>query len=200
MRGRFNNYMRGNTRNKYCHSKQWRSQSMEQKIANIDTYGCKMNPMNISGNIIMCSICQSMYHCSKKCPYWVEVSDENQEKVNLFSEGVYNCYINKFVGETLNHAVLDSGCSKTVCGVSWLNNYFDTLSVNDRIKIVDIKSDTKFKFGDCKTAEKIPVRISNMEGDILRDVIDNKLPLLLSKEAMKKADTKIDFAIKLFIF
>ena len=54
----------------------------------------------------------------------------------------------------MNHAVLDSGWSKTVCGVSWLNNYFDTLSVNDRIKIVDIKSDTKFKFGDCKTAEK----------------------------------------------
>ena len=38
----------------------------------------------------------------------------------------------------------------------------------------------------------MPVQIGNKEVDIYTDVINNELPLLLSKDAMKIADT-IDF-------
>ena len=52
---------------------------------------------------------------------------------------MHNCYINKFVGETLNHAVLDSGCTKTVCGASWLDSYIETLPECDRKKLFRAK-------------------------------------------------------------
>ena len=156
-----------------------------------------MNPVNSSGNIRKCSICQSIYHWFRDCPHKVD-DTSTQVKLSLFTDEVYNCYINKFVGETLNHAVLDSGCTKTVCGASWLDSYTETLSECYRKKIIRSKSETKYKFGDGKTVSSlksvsIPAQIGKREVSIKTDVIDNELPLLLSKEAMKKAQTKIDF-------
>ena len=60
----------------------------------------------------------------------------------LFTDEVHNCYINEFVGETLNHAVLDIGCTKTVCGASWLDSYIKTLSECDQKKVVQSKSES----------------------------------------------------------
>ena len=37
-----------------------------------------------------------------------------------------------FVGETLSCAVLDSGCTRTVCGKVWLNCYLDTLTDDEK--------------------------------------------------------------------
>ena len=133
-------------------------------------------------------------HWYKECPHKIDDSDGNQVKLILFSKKVYNCYINKFVRKTFNHAVLDSGCTKTVYRESWLNNYIDTLSAGDRQKVIESKSDTKFKFRDSNTVQvtkevEIPVQIGNKQVDIHTDVINNELPLLLSKDAMKKADT-----------
>ena len=58
-----------------------------------------------------------------------------------------------------------------MCGKIWLNNYSDTLSTDDKQKVVESKSETKFKFGDGNTAEaskaaKIPIQIKNKEVDI----------------------------------
>ena len=36
------------------------------------------------------------------------------------------------IGETLSMTVLDSGCTKTVCGETWLNCYLKTLSDEDK--------------------------------------------------------------------
>ena len=74
-------------------------------------YGHKMNPVNSSGNIKKCSICQSIYHWFRDCPHKLD-DTSTQVKLSLFTDEVYNCYINKFVGETLNHAILDNGCTK----------------------------------------------------------------------------------------
>ena len=49
--------------------------------------------------------------------------------------------MNKFVGETFNHAFLVSECTKTVCEESWLKNYIDTLSADDKKKVAESKSD-----------------------------------------------------------
>ena len=57
--------------------------------------------------------------------------------------------MNKFIRQTFNHAVLDSGCTKTVCGESWLNGYFNTLSADEKV----VQNDTKFKFGDDNTVK-----------------------------------------------
>ena len=48
-------------------------------------------------------------------------------KINLFTQDDHECYIEKFVGETQNCAVLDSGCTKNVCRQSWLDSYLNRL-------------------------------------------------------------------------
>ena len=90
-------------------------------------------------------------------------------------------------------ALLDSGCTKTVCGEQWLKVFIDTLSPNDVSSITE-KSSTLFKFGDNKMIKsnrcvKIPVKIAETPVILSTDVIDYDIPFLLSKEAMKKANT-----------
>ena len=102
------------------------------------------------------------------------------------------------INETFNMALLDSGCTKTVCGQTWLNHYLDTLDPEMSKKIVTMNSLNSFKFGDNKAIKssklvKIPVIIANINATITTDVVEYDIPLLLSKEAMKKANTKIDF-------
>ena len=98
----------------------------------------------------------------------------------------------------MNGAVLDSGCTQTVCGRSWLSNYIDSLTDDDKLKVKEKKSNTVFKFGDGKLFNSlklvtIPAKIGSKYIDINTDVIDSELPLLLSKNAMKLAKVKIDF-------
>ena len=166
---------------------------------NRDKWWRKTNPLNSSGKISKCTICHSIFHWFRECHHGVEDdSKEKQVKLTLFNDELYNCYINKFVDETLNHAVLHSGCTKTVCGLSWLDNYLETLSPEDKEKVVEKQIQTKFKFGDVATVGSlksvtIPPQIGNSEIMLQTDVICNELPLLLSKDAMEKASTKIDF-------
>ena len=168
-------------------------------LVNRDKWWRKTNPLNSSGKISKCTICHSIFHWFRECHHGVEDdSKEKQVKLTLFNDELYNCYINKFVDETLNHAVLHSGCTKTVCGLSWLDNYLETLSPEDKEKVIEKQSQTKFKFGDGATvgflkSVTIPPKIGNSEIMLQTDVICNELPLLLSKDAMEKASTKIDF-------
>ena len=103
------------------------------------------------------------------------------------------------IGETLSMAVLDSGCTKTVCGETWLSRYLETLSDEDK-KLLHVEdSNSVFKFGDSKLIKSnekvtIPTVIADQKVMLTTDVISNDLPLLLSKEDMKRANTQIDFA------
>ena len=111
---------------------------------------------------------------------------------------MHDCYINKFVRERLNHAVIDSGCTKTACAASWLHSYLECLSEDDLVRVIDNKSSTKFKFGDGKTIASLksvttPAEIRNCEITIQADVINNDLPLLMSKDTMKAANCEMDF-------
>ena len=50
--------------------------------------------------------------------------------------------------ETLQRAVLDRACTKTVTGETWLNLFIDTLIEEDK-RLVNIRpSDMNFQFGD----------------------------------------------------
>ena len=52
------------------------------------------------------------------------------------------------LGETLGSMILDSGCSRSVCGLKWFNCYLDTLPTELRkhVKVSDGRS--SFKFGN----------------------------------------------------
>ena len=168
------------------------------KKENYDNWGRKLNPLDSSGNPSRCSVCQSILHWAKDCKDKIENRDAKEYKVNLFTKELHECYIEKFVGETLDSAVLDSGCTKTVCGEAWLNCYVDGLSVEDQRKVKEIPSSTKFRFGDGDVIHSlrcvsIPAYIANTDVTISTDVVSCELPLLLSKNAMRLAKTKIDF-------
>ena len=100
--------------------------------------------------------------------------------------------------ETYGCGILDSGCSKSVCGVQWLNAYLDSLS-DDELKEVRYEhSDAQFKFGNpniYKSIHKVvfPAEIGSKKILITADVLETNIPLLISKSAMKKAKTVIKF-------
>ena len=109
-------------------------------------------------------------------------------------------------GETVGCAIVDSGCSRTVCGELWLNNYLGTLSKQDRFLIYSEPSNSKFRFGDGKvfiSTKKLhlPVYIGNLKATLETEVVSCTVPLLLSRESMKKAHSHLDFqSDSLYIF
>ena len=92
--------------------------------------------------------------------------------------------------------VLDSGCTKTLCGEEWLNCYLDTLSEKEQKEIQTVKSDTELKFGDGQSVSSersisISCRIARKSETVETDVVKSKIPLLLNKNSMKKANKKL---------
>ena len=97
-----------------------------------------------------CVISQSIYHWANKCPDWHDDDDDDDDdddvdddsskiNVTLFSQEIFECYNTKFIREILNGAELDSGCTQTVCGKTWLSIYIDSLAYNDKVKVTEKK-------------------------------------------------------------
>ena len=106
--------------------------------------------------------------------------------------------VENLLGETFNKALLDCGCTRTVCGLVWLICYLQSLTKDDLKKVTEEPSSCKFKFGDNKLIKsnrkmKIPTVIAGKSVMLSTEVIHYDIPLLLSKQAMKKASTQIDF-------
>ena len=83
----------------------------------------------------------SIYHWAYKYPDRHDDDVSDKINVTLFSQEIFECCNAKFVGETLNCAVFDSGCTQTVCGKTWLRNYIDSLTDDDKVKVKVRKSD-----------------------------------------------------------
>ena len=122
-------------------------------------------------------------------------NEEGNKDENLYYTNNDN---QELMRETINKAILDSGCTKTVCGNNWLKCYRETLneSENDNIKLLE--SSSSFKFGDGNVVKSvgkvfIPIELSGKKVKLATEVINKNLPLLLSRESMKKAKTVINF-------
>ena len=59
------------------------------------------------------------------------MADEDVEDIILLAEDDEE-QRDKLLGTTIGSAIVDSGCTKTVCGDVWLNTYLDSLSQKDR--------------------------------------------------------------------
>ena len=102
------------------------------------------------------------------------------------------------MGETLGSAVLDNGASSTVCGTKWYKRFLETLRDAEKKKIVKIKGVRTFKFGDGNKLNSLykvilPCVIADIEVSIITDVVNSDIPLLLSKDAMRRAGTCLNF-------
>ena len=51
----------------------------------------------------------------------------------------------------MNGAVLNSGCTQNADGLSWLNNYLESSTDNDKANVIKNESHIVFKFGDGKS-------------------------------------------------
>ena len=106
--------------------------------------------------------------------------------------------LTNLVAESWNSAVLDSGATKTVCGRNWYNSFTESLSTPDREKVVTTRVRNLYRFGDENVAiatesAKLPAQLGCNNVLISTDIVDRDIPLLLSRESMKRAGMSIDF-------
>ena len=99
-------------------------------------------------------------------------------------------------------ALLDSGCTKTVCGKTQFQHYFQSLLYDGYKHTEKFSSSNLFKFGDSEMVKdsrlnKIPVIIAEISAALITDAVKYDIPLLLRKKVMKKAkDTLISNNMK----
>ena len=126
------------------------------------------------------------------------VSKKNDNEIERI-EDIYRCDdITTVSGVAYNVAILDSGCSSNVCGSRFLEVYKESLNEEDKKKLKMIRSDRMFRFGDGKTIQStgktvIPAYIGKKKVGINVDIVEQNLPLLLSRNFMEKTNTKIGF-------
>ena len=107
--------------------------------------------------------------------------------------------------KSLSMAVLDSVCTKSVFSLSWLNCYLKTLSPSDLSLDQEFDSNASFKFRSGKLIKSIKrVTIhACMNGKnihLTTDFIESDIPLVLSKEALKKSNSRIGIVNDKFTF
>ena len=96
-------------------------------------------------------------------------------------------------------ALLDSGCTKTVVGELWVSAYLDILNEEEKKMVTRKEVRSVFRFGDgkefiSKASIKFPAHIGSKHYFIEADIIENEIPLLLSRDSMKKADMILNFS------
>ncbi|XP_034552315.1 uncharacterized protein LOC117821880 isoform X2 [Notolabrus celidotus] len=164
------------------------------------------NPLDRYGRRTRCAVCQSTYHWAKDCPHKNEqVKLTEDERMTNVVEECNITLLSKdslsdteiFMVESLGSAVIDTACTRTVCGEKWLNDYLNGLKPSDLQKIQDTKSARSFKFGDGRVVYStkkvsIPAVIGQTKCKIETEVVPVDIPLLLSKTSLKRASAVLD--------
>ena len=167
----------------------------------------KLNPIGRDGKTSACMVCRSIYHYANECP-----DQPNRNNNTNDNQKSYEVNFNLFVGcttgksnklselteECNGYAVLDSGCSNTVCGEEWMSMFIKRLSDGERQRMVIVPSDQSFTFGDGRTVISkrkvtMPCWMGGVPGMITTDVVDCNIPLLLSRKSMKNTGMILNF-------
>ena len=169
------------------------------------------NPKDSKGNFTICRRCRSIYHWIADCPHNTNIPEKQNNANSYYTKSledeVYiallqSCdpcppdRISNLVKETWCHAVVDSGCSKTVAGKSWYEVYCESLNDEERSSIIEENSNAIFKFGDSKAVESmkkvyLPVVIGKKNVSLEVEIVESDVPLLLSKASLIKLEAEI---------
>jgi len=89
--------------------------------------------------------------------------------------------VNSLVDDSKGCGVLDSGCTKTVCGERWAKDYLENLSDFERSLVKEESSPASFTFGDGITVKSkkkltLPCMIGGMKGKVVTDVVTCDIP------------------------
>ena len=132
--------------------------------------------------------CESIKHLSRDCPHKLHESrssrsiskpnDIEQVNITLYGSG-YDEEAPKGVIESFGMALLDSGCTRTVTGKSWLNAYIESLPDNDKQSVKYSADKSKFRFGDGKevmseATVQIPAYLARQRVMINTSLVENR--------------------------
>ena len=154
-------------------------------------------------NTKLCFVCDEPGHIAIDCPLKRAKSNgqSHNNRTTFFksdfdlpdseSQMVY------LIGETANKALLDTGATSTVCGKLWFKVYEDSLNNEEKGKISTENCYKAFRFGDGDKVEstmckRIPVKICGKSTKLNVHIVDNDIPLLLSRNCMKDMGMIID--------
>ena len=175
-----------------------------------------MNPSGPDGRPLTCKSCGSFRHFLRDCPdSWEKLNSvnitsqeidavSNKSRINVSSgesvvlfTGFDKSEIARFGVEAQGCAVLDSACSSTVCGKTWLEGYLSMLSEADKLLVENKYSHRVFRFGGGTQLVSLgeyslPACLVGNRVTIKTDVVESDIPLLLSRQAMKAARVKMD--------
>ena len=146
--------------------------------------------------VMRCFCCQSIKHLIRDCPHKQNSEDVHMSvHVTLFGS---NSFQSKLVRESLGKALLDSGCSKTVAGTVWVEEFIKTLSPDELRKVREVPGRSVFRFGDGVEAKSckcmtLPFFIGGFKMLMDVEVVQSEIPLLISKGAMKQMGISLDF-------
>ena len=143
-----------------------------------------------------CNFCGRFGHHENECRDKERVVESIQYLTNGSDT---ECFLAQEASESLNCAVVDSGCGKNVCGQNWLKCFKDTLPPG--VDLVESEpSKEGFRFGEptsplwmSSKRVTIPARFGSANRDIVTDVIECDVPMLLSTPFMKHAESSLDF-------
>ena len=101
-----------------------------------------------------------------------------------------------FTATQADHALIDTGCQKSVCGETWYEEYKANLSEEERRMIMENTGTSAYKFGGhgvYKSARLViaPVYVGGTRKIIKFDVVRTEIPLLLSLKLMQKLNMTI---------
>ena len=144
-----------------------------------------------------CAICRSIFHWARECPDKdkrpAPILKLDQDMVIDDDNLVYNAF-----ADTKNLGIIDSGAAKTVCGKRWYEIYENSLKEEERDLIHEEISDCSFRFGDgdivkSNVIKMFPTKICGKDVFIRANIVDNDVPLLISKVTMKNAKASLNF-------
>ena len=136
------------------------------------------------------------------CSFSVDAHPVNLFQSNLVTEND----MKTLVYESLSTAILDSGVTATVAGRVWMECYLDSLTEKEKSRVGYAESNTSFCFSAGEIVSSIgkvtiPAIIGSKSVTVEVDLVDKDIPLLLSDESLKKANTSINFkdcTVKMF--
>ena len=158
----------------------------------------RRNPCTRNGVQLCCNICESIYHFKQECPEVRTTDLYLTHEVILFeSDYDHPAKLKNLVSDSWNAALLDSGATKTVAEEILLNSFIQSLNEEEKGKIETSKSNNMYRFGDRNLIPAIlnvnlPVTIAEKQVYINTDIMPNDIPLLLSRQAMKKTGMSIN--------
>ena len=166
-----------------------------------------LNRRDSRGNLTKCIHCRSIMHWIQDCPHISrdvttvpsEAKLSHKIETTLFqSTSVRLEEMECFAAETVNLAIIDCGCTCTVSGKNTYERYIQTLTETQRRHLKEESSDVHFRFGDNPIIQShkkvhLPVNIGGTDCSLMTEIVDQEIPLLLSKSSMKKAGAQMNF-------